>query len=29
VPPDDCHEAVCDKHAGCKVQRTLPARFCK
>src|SRR5947208_1905314 len=29
VPPDGCHEAVCDKHAGCKVQRTLPARFCK
>src|SRR5207244_4544292 len=20
VPPDACHDAVCDKHGGCKVQ---------
>src|SRR5439155_1562414 len=29
VPPDACHDAVCDKHGGCKVRRTQPAHFCR
>jgi len=29
VPSDACHDAVCDKHGGCKERRTLPAHFCR